>query len=123
MALPRVLVTYNWISASVALEALDRYRAARVPLGHLALREGLLGIGPVLHILDEQLEDSVAGRNRRFGEVALSLGYLSESQLDGLLERQTQESPTLDDLLVELGALDTPQEIGDPEAAQHGAAR
>ena len=76
MALTRVLLTNHWITAPLALAALDRFQASRVPLGRIALRERMLGLGPLLHILDQQLEDTTRGVRRRFGETAVALGYV-----------------------------------------------
>jgi hypothetical protein len=106
MALPRTLLSQHWITAPIALAALDRYQESRVPLGRLALREGFLDLGPLLHILDEQLDEASFGDRRRFGEIAVELGYLSEMQVAALLARQAQVSPSFEQVLIELGAFE-----------------
>lgn len=106
MALTRTLLANHWIDASVALEALDRYVASRVPLGRLALAEGMLKVGPLLHILDEQLEEASVGDSRRFGEIAVALGFLDEIHVKALLAAQAELAPTFEQILVDLGAFD-----------------
>lgn len=106
MALTRTLLTNHWISAAVALEALDRYAETRVPIGRLALAEGLLTMGPLLHILDEQLGEATMGDARRFGEIAIDLGYLDEVQVEALLAAQAEVSPSFRQILDDLGAFD-----------------
>jgi hypothetical protein len=106
MALTRTLLMNHWISASVALEALDRYVETRVPLGRLALAEGLLKLGPLLHILDEQLGEASVGDSRRFGEIAVKLGYLDELQVEALLAAQAELSPSFEQILIDIGAFE-----------------
>ena len=106
MALTRTLLVNHWISASVALEAIERYVSARVPLSRLALDAGLLKMGPLLHILDEQLGESSVGDSRRFGEIAVDLGYLDEIEVEALRAAQAEVSPSFEEILNELGAFD-----------------
>lgn len=106
MALTRTLLTNHWISASVALEALDRFVETRVPLRRLALAEGLLKLGPLLHILDEQLGEGSVGDCRRFGELAVALGYLDEVHVRALLAAQAEVSPSFEQILIDLGAFE-----------------
>lgn len=105
MALTRTLLTNHWISAPAALDALDRYAETRASLGRLALSEGMLKIGPLLHILDEQLGEASIGSARRFGEIAVELGYLDETQVAALLEAQSELSPSFEEILLDLGAI------------------
>jgi hypothetical protein len=104
MALTRTLLANHWISASVALEALDRFVETRIPLSRLALAEGILKIGPLLHILDEQLGEGSIGDCRRFGEIAMALGYLDEIHVKALLAAQAAVAPSFEQILCELGA-------------------
>ena len=104
MALARTLLANHWISASVALEALDRFGETRIPLGRLALAEGILELGPLLHILDEQLGEGSVGDCRRFGEIAIALGYLDEVHVKALLAAQAEVPPSFEQILIELGA-------------------
>jgi hypothetical protein len=106
MALTRTLLANNWISATDALKALDRYAETRIPLGRLAMAEGMLKIGPLLHILDQQLEEASVGEARRFGEIAVELGYLNPIEVAALLEAQAAQQPSFEQILVELGAKD-----------------
>ena len=99
MALPRTLVEQHWMSGRLALAVLDRIEEMREPIGRLALRTGALGLGPCLHILDEQIEERSAGRDRRFGEIGIALGYLTREQVDELVRLQRAETPTFDALV------------------------
>ena len=116
MALPRELLSRGWLSAPLALLALNRFEARRIRLGQIALCEGLLEIGPLLHILDQQMEDAENGRRRLFGETARALGYLAEEEVDQLLQLQTSSSPALDEILRDIGVLEE-----DLIAVQRGA--
>jgi hypothetical protein len=113
MALPRTLLANHWISASLALEALDRYFETRIPLGRLALAEGILKVGPVLHILDEQLAEGSIGDPRRFGEIAVALGYLDEVHVRALLAAQAAVPPSFEQILIDLGVFEGMTELGD----------
>jgi hypothetical protein len=106
MALTRTLLANHWISASVALEALDRFVETRVPLGRLALAEGMLKVGPLIHILDEQLGEGSVGDCRRFGEIAVALGYLDEIHVRALRAAQAAAPPSIEQILIELGAFE-----------------
>ncbi|MCG8590391.1 MAG: hypothetical protein MJE66_13970 [Proteobacteria bacterium] len=121
MALPRLLIEQNRITATHALAALDRMRAHRPPIGRIALEEGWLGIGPCLHILDQQLDESRAGTPRRFGEIAVALGYLSVRQVQALLQRQAERMPSFDRVLVQMGALDAQEWQAEVRARQRAA--
>jgi hypothetical protein len=104
MALTRTLLANHWISPTLALEALDRFVETRIPLGRLAMAEGILKIGPLLHILDEQLAEGSVGDVRRFGEIAVALGYLDAIHVEALLAAQAAVPPSFEQILVELGA-------------------
>lgn len=103
MAMTRYLLANHRITANLALAALERYAASRRPIGRVALQEGLLKPGPLLHVLDEQLAEDSLGDRRRFSEVAVALGYLDVGQVRTLLARQAELSPTFEQVLVDLG--------------------
>jgi hypothetical protein len=113
MALTRTLLSNHWISATVALEALDRFVETRIPLGRLALAEGILKVGPLLHILDEQLGEGSVGDSRRFGEIAVALGYLDEVHVKALRAAQAAVPPSFEQILIDLGAFGGARERGD----------
>jgi hypothetical protein len=123
MALTRTLLTNHWISASVALEALDRYVETRIPLGRLALAEGMLKVGPLLHILDEQLGEGSVGDCRRFGEIAVALGYLDEIHVKALLAAQAEVGPSFEQILTDLGAFESLSSRVPPGARASAAPR
>ena len=103
VSLIRFLLQRNAITGELALDALDSYRRSRIPIGRLAMRENLLGLGSCIHVLDLQLEDLPSASRRLFGEIAVGLGYLSQAQVGFLLDRQRAEGPTLPSILLELG--------------------
>jgi hypothetical protein len=113
MALTRTLLANHWISASLALEALNRFIETRIPLGRLALVDGILKVGPLLHILDEQLGEGSVGDCRRFGEMAVALGYLDEVHVRALLAAQAELPPSFEQILIDLGALEALTERGE----------
>lgn len=103
VSLIRFLLQRNAITGQFALDVLDHHRRSRVPIGRLAMRENLLGLGSCIHILDQQREEMATGRRRLFGEIAVGLGYLSPTQVRLLLDRQRAEGPALTAILLELG--------------------
>lgn len=113
MALIRTLVANQRISASAALTALERFVETRIPVGRLALAEGLLKLGPLLHILDEQLGEGSVGDCRRFGEIAVALGYLDEIHVRALLAAQAEVAPSFEQILGDVGAFEAVIEPGD----------
>lgn len=63
------------------------------------MEKRFLSVKQVMDILAEQARNPAA----KFGELAISLGFLSEGDLAQLLGYQTQGSPTLSSILLELG--------------------
>lgn len=68
-------------------------------LGRIALEKRYLTVAQVMDVLAEQ----AASPSRKFGELAISLGYLTEDKLKQLLGEQALVSQSLSDLLLELG--------------------
>ena len=72
------------------------------PLGQLAVERDMLTQLQVQGILDLQPDFQ-----QPFGKIALSLGYLTESQLGELLLAQAARSKRYEDILVEKGTIIT----------------
>ena len=91
--------------------SLDQLRRAnawrhkhRPQIGKLAMTLGKLTMAQVFDILGQQ---AVSGE--LFGKTAVQMGYLDESDLYELLQKQTDFTPTLADSLVALNVI-TPEQ-------------
>lgn len=87
------------ISAEQFADAICHLSNRRKKLGQLAMEKEFLSVKQVMDILAEQARNPAA----KFGELAISLGFLSEGDLAQLLGYQTQGSPSLSSILLELG--------------------
>lgn len=68
-------------------------------LGQIALENRYLTVKQVMAILAQQANSPAS----KFGELAISLGYLNRDKLKWLLGEQTLVSPSLPEVLLELG--------------------
>ena len=93
------LVERGVVTSAQALDAMDRQHELNVPVGQLAIREGVMDVHQVFETLDWS-----SANGERFGETAISLGYLTSQSLAGLLDVQVRERPSLCKLLVQMGA-------------------
>ncbi|MCF7936012.1 MAG: hypothetical protein K9L28_06715 [Synergistales bacterium] len=82
-------------------EALAEAERSHIEIGALAVCEGLLDEGKLDEIGRVQKQ-----QDARFGEIAVSLGYLTEEQLSLLLERQKNHAERLSTVLLRRGVLD-----------------
>lgn len=79
------LVRRGVVAEEVLIQALERGRSSWEPLGRIALELGQLSMSRVFQILDAQLDSS-----KRFGELAIELGFLKGEEVDGLLAAPSQ---------------------------------
>lgn len=93
------LVQRRVVSASQMLKALDLQYKNRIPVGQLALREGAMNVDQVFETLEW---GSVNGE--RFGETAISRGFLTADGLAKLLDLQVHELPSICEELIAVGA-------------------
>ncbi len=99
MELELALVRSGLVTADDYVDALGRREEERLPLGQLAIEEGLLGVRQVLDVIRTQHHQP----GQRFGEVAVEMGYLTAAEVAALLVVQQQRQRPLIDYLVELG--------------------
>ena len=112
------LGSYLWhsglVSQDAMLRAIGGYYSSRPKIGKLALEAGLLGIKEINTILRAQ-----ADCPRPFGELAIQLGYLDQSQVEMLIGRQYLAN-SLWDYMVENQFL-TESELTAAAKACHGS--
>jgi hypothetical protein len=94
------LVERRIISATALEDALAYQAVVNVPLGALALSKGLLSEPQVLITHTEQRKS-----DKKFGEIAVHLGFLKRSQLDELLREQAEARILIGEALVQKGHL------------------
>jgi hypothetical protein len=92
------LVERGFLTASQALDAIEEQMASRPPLGKLAIAAKNLTMHQVFEVVSEQ---AVGGR--LFGETAVALGFLTPADVQELLKRQRELTPSLLDVLVARG--------------------
>ncbi|OIP62213.1 MAG: hypothetical protein CO150_08715 [Nitrospirae bacterium CG_4_9_14_3_um_filter_53_35] len=83
------------------VKALDEQKKIRLPLGTVAVTNHFLSIKDVYAVLNRQVEDP----EKKFGEIALELGLLTEQELDKIIELQYEKNPNIGEILVRRGVL------------------
>lgn len=109
------LVERGLATAEQVLKAIDWQARSRPLIGRVALQTGKMSVEQVFDTLNR-----MPTIGKRFGEVALESGYLTEGDLAELLRLQQQTRP-LGELLVEAGALSAAQLRAALEAFGHHA--
>jgi hypothetical protein len=94
----------GWATLEAISEALVARRARRPTIGELLLKEGKLNVSQVFRILEEQATSS-----KLFGQIAIEMGYLSESDLQEMLDHQSWLCPPLWEVLESHGAITSTQ--------------
>ena len=89
------------ISAEQLVAAIAEQFHTRVPIGQLALEEGILSARDIFTVLRSQSDSP----NERFGEVAIELGMMSRPQLIHLLMLQADRQRPVSEILVRQGAI------------------
>lgn len=93
------LVQRKVVTAAQMLKALDLQYKNRLPVGQLALREGAMNVDQVFETLEWG-----SANGERFGETAISRGFLTADSLAKLLDLQVRELPSLCEALIEVEA-------------------
>ena len=97
------LVEQNIIRLEDLARALELQKTDRVPLGQLALQKGLIDNKQLFRILPRQRKPEE--KDKIFGKLAVEVEYLSQEQVETLLERQTHTNRLLGEILVSQGSV------------------
>ncbi len=95
------LVEQNIIREKDLARALEIQKTDRVPLGQLAIQKGLIDNKQLFRVLSRQRKPEE--KNKSFGKLAVAMEYLSQDQVETLLERQTHTNRLLGEILVSQG--------------------
>lgn len=95
------LVERNIIREKDLARALEIQKTDRVPLGQLAMQKGLIDNKQLFRILSRQRK--LEEKDKSFGKLAVEMEYLSQEQVETLLERQTHTHRLLGEILVSQG--------------------
>ncbi len=98
------LIAGGHVSPADLERAVAHQREHNLPLGQLALEEGLLTADQVAEVHQEQRRT-----DQRFGELAVSKGFLAKQDLERLLAGQAERRVYLGQALVRLGVLEARQ--------------
>lgn len=82
------LLERDIVSESVARRFTENKRYVREPIGMIAVDHGLLDVSQIDEILDRQSET-----DKRFGEIAVEMGFMSEAQVERLVKIQANRVP------------------------------
>ncbi len=94
------LIKKDLISEKELETALEMQRQTKVPLGKLAVETGCIDKLKNMQLLLEQIET-----NRRYGDIALEQGLLTEKKIEELIEVQKAESIPLGKILADTTGL------------------
>jgi len=95
------LVDNGLLSTDAFYKALKLQLSSRPQLGTLAIKTRRLTVKQMFVILQEQCDTP----QEMFGEIAIRLGYLTNEDLNLLLDEQSRHMASLHDVLVEHGFL------------------
>jgi hypothetical protein len=95
------LINKDLITEEDLNEALWLQRKATPPIGKLSVRGKKLSIKQVNRILSAQIDTA-----KKFGAVAIELGYLVQEDVDELLLIQKTSRPKLGEILIQMGKID-----------------
>lgn len=94
------LVHRGVVTGSELEEAKEKHHRSGIPLDQLAAAENLLTTAELDSIAVEQCR-----AHERFVDTAVRLGLLSRADVARLLSRQNQSRPSMETILVEMGAI------------------
>ncbi len=84
-------------------KALDIQTSERTPLGQLAVEQSFLNRKDLFRVLNEQRKTKE--KSKRFGDVAVELGIMTEKQLNELLKIQAENRKLIGAILVSTGVI------------------
>jgi hypothetical protein len=89
------------ITAAQLVDAIEAQHAKLVPIGQLALEEGILSARNIFDVLQEQSKYP----HVRFGELAIEMGLMTRDHLMRLLMIQADRKRPIADILITHGVL------------------
>ena len=95
------LVDRKILDEVVALDVRDQQQLETPPIGRLAVVEGVLTMKQVFTIVNAQGDS-----DKRFGEMAIKMGYMKTAQLLILLDIQRTKRPGLNEIIEGMGLAD-----------------
>jgi hypothetical protein len=107
------------ISAEQLVAALEVQLNTLVPIGQLALEEGVLSARDIFEILQAQYDSP----NERFGDLAIEMRLMTRDDLMRLLMIQADRKRPIAEILVEHGILDPRQAEGELAAFRRAMSR
>ncbi|WP_413431300.1 hypothetical protein [Crateriforma spongiae] len=113
MYIPFELIDRGMVSSDQLVQALRHQVALRKPVGQLAVDNQMMRMGEVFDVLAQQRDLAQSSDTRLpFGRVAIQMGYLNRSQLGELMLQQLDQTPGVDEVLVDEGVLDAEVLVG-----------
>jgi hypothetical protein len=107
------------ISAEQLVAALEAQQNTLVPIGQLALEEGILSARDIFDVLQAQN----AAPNERFGDLAIELGLMKRDDLMRLLMIQADRRKPISEILVAQGALTAEEAANELSAFRQARSR
>ena len=107
------------ISAEQLVAALDEQMSTLVPIGQLALEEGVLSARNIFTVLHAQSDSPT----ERFGELAIEMGMMTRDELMRLLMIQADRRRPIVEILVGQGVLTERQAAAEMAAYRHSLLR
>ncbi|MBZ0263159.1 hypothetical protein K8I28_00700 [bacterium] len=102
-----MVVSMGFVSQEKLDEAIEMQRKGRTNIGTVMHHLNFLTEAQVEKVVQVQASDESKGH--RFGEIAMGLGFLDDSQLEQAVRYQRNSKAVLGDLLIELGYLTSMQ--------------
>ncbi len=94
----KFLIEWEVLDEVKALDVLDQQQKETPPIGRLALKEGILDMKQIFSVLGAQVDSDL-----KFGEIAISLGFMTLPELEQLLTLQKNSRPGLNLIVTEMG--------------------
>jgi hypothetical protein len=107
------------ISAEQLVDAIEEQLNTLVPIGQLALEEGVLSARDIFEVLQAQNDSP----HERFGELAVEMRLMTRDDLMRLLMIQADRKRPIADILVEQGILDERQAASELAAFRRAVSR
>src|SRR5688572_11547018 len=89
------------ITTAQFAEAVEVQLSRRPSLGSLAVKYRMMSADQVAAVGSQQADEP----DRPFGELAVEMGFITRGQLARIMFEQSEQAPSLGDILVDMGAL------------------